>query len=86
MANSLLFPRSTDLTLDEHLVLAEAYEQACDLLVEKNGYTPEQLAETIEPMTAALLTLYRSGERDEAKLSHYAVTMAVTCAITRKSA
>lgn len=86
MAKSLLFPQATDLTIDEHLTLAEAYERACDQLVEKNGFTPEELVEFIEPMTAALLTLYRSGQHDEEKLSHYAVTMAVAWAITRKSA
>lgn len=36
---SLLYPETTDLSPAEHAQLADAYELACDKLVDKYGYT-----------------------------------------------
>ncbi len=77
MAKSLLFPEASDLSQAEHAQLAEAYELACDKLVEEYGYTPELLAAALEPMTAALMAMFRAGQRGEARLGRYAATMAV---------
>lgn len=77
MAQSMLFPNAVDLTPDEHEKLAEAYEHACDELVGEHGYSPSKLAAALEPMTVALLTLFRAGQREEEALSRYAASKAL---------
>ncbi|MBY0560478.1 hypothetical protein [Hyphomicrobium sp.] len=77
MAKSLLFPQSENLSLDDLAKLADAYELACNELVEHHGFTPEQLAEVLEPMTSALLALQRSGPHDEPQLGRYAASRAL---------
>jgi hypothetical protein len=77
---SLLFPSTYDLSDADLAKLAVAYELACDELVDDYQYTPEQLTAVIEPMTAALLDLYREGQKDEGQLSRYACGRALASA------
>jgi hypothetical protein len=77
MSKSLLFPSAADLTADEHAKLAEAYELACDELVDEYGYSPEKLASVLEPMTVALLALFRAGQHEETALGRYAASKAL---------
>jgi hypothetical protein len=74
---SLLFPTANDLTDAELAQLADAYEIACDELVGEYSYSPERLAMAIEPMTVALLALFRAGQRDNDALGRYASSQAL---------
>jgi hypothetical protein len=76
MGKSLLFPTATDLDTDQHAHLAEAYETACDELVGEKDYTAEQLEAALEPMTVALLALFRAGQTDKDQLGRYAASKA----------
>ena len=75
MANSLLFPNATDLSVAEHAKLADAYELACAQLVDV-GFTPERLTSAIDPMTEALLHAYRHGIHDIDSLVSYSMLSA----------
>lgn len=74
MAKSIIFPTAVDLSQDEHDRLTDAYETACDELVGNHGWSPELLAKAVEPMAAAILKLYRAGQRDKEQLSLYAAS------------
>jgi len=81
MAKSLLFPTAEDLSRADHERLAEAYEAACDELMAHHGYSADQLVSVIEPMTIALLALYRAGQADADALARYAASRAIAAAI-----
>jgi len=74
---SLIFPNASDLSFDDLAKLADAYELACDELVEKHGYSPNDLGLVLDSMTAALLGLYRAGQRDDEVLARYSASQAL---------
>ena len=74
---SLLIPHAADLNVEDHAKIAEAYEEACDRLVDQHGYTPDRLSDVLDPMVGALLALYRAGQRSENTLSRYATAKAL---------
>jgi hypothetical protein len=74
---SLLFPNSRELSEEDNALLADAYELACDELVEDYAYSPQQLATALEPMAVALLVLFKAGQRDRELLGRYSASKAL---------
>jgi len=73
----LVFASSKELDFPSRELLSRAYEAACDQLECHHSLGPATLGHLVDPMTTALLDLYRAGERDEEQLTHYAVSRAL---------
>lgn len=70
----LLFATREDLDIPSRDLLSQAYERACDELQGVYSYRPEQLGEAVDTMVTALMDLFHAGQRDEQRLSRYAVS------------
>jgi hypothetical protein len=74
--SSLFISNPINLSEADEALIATAYKLACDDLVKVFDYSPQRLADCIEPMMVALLALHRIGQRDEAALAHPAILQA----------
>jgi hypothetical protein len=84
VAKSDRFPGVPNLSFSERMLLSEAYERACDELIAEYGYTFDQLDGLAEPMTVAILAMYRAGQRDGMQLSRYAASKAIFGEISKR--
>ncbi|WP_024275184.1 hypothetical protein [Hyphomicrobium sp. 802] len=75
--SSPLFPSVYDLPDAAHTQLAEAYEIACDELVDDYEFTSIKLSLAMDAITDALLSAFRSGMRDNRLLGGYAAFAAL---------
>lgn len=69
---SILFPNVHDLPDAAYKQLAEAYEIACDELVDNYEFTSVELSLALDAIADALLSAFRSGMRDNRLLGGYA--------------
>ncbi len=73
-----LFPTCADFDTPTRELLSRAYERACDELEAEHHLGPGDLGPLIDAMTTALVDLFHAGEREEAALSRYAVSRALS--------
>jgi hypothetical protein len=75
-AMPLSFP-ATGLSQNDHELLSTAYEAACHDLVTEHNFSTADLISAIDPMSKALLSLFRAGQSSPRILALYALSAAL---------